>query len=160
MKSKLRVGSESSLGLISELKTGLASELSRTELWLTACPIVIKYEGIHYTSIWVEPRSKVNGQTACAIADRLGYISAVEALRPVTENTLSQAVGDAAPTPLQGAGFEPQVSPQHVCVPITPTYCASRSVTHVWRPASFDLFIADRNTAVCFSLEFTAAFAV
>lgn len=35
-----------------------------------------------------------NGQTACAIADRLGYISAVEALRPVTENTLSQAVGD------------------------------------------------------------------
>ncbi|KPJ00086.1 Ankyrin-1 [Papilio xuthus] len=36
-----------------------------------------------------------SGQTACAIADRLGYISAVEALRPVTENTLSQAVGDA-----------------------------------------------------------------
>ncbi|XP_046974225.1 ankyrin-3-like isoform X2 [Vanessa cardui] len=35
-----------------------------------------------------------SGQTACALADRLGYISAVEALRPLTENTLSQAVGD------------------------------------------------------------------
>lgn len=40
--------------------------------------------------VWLQ-----SGQTACGVADRLGYIGVVEALRPVTEHTVSQSVGDS-----------------------------------------------------------------
>ncbi|CAG9109198.1 unnamed protein product [Plutella xylostella] len=64
------------------------------------------------------------GQTACAIADRLGYISAVEALRPVTENTLSQAVGDSA-------CFKPPIHYTHRELSPEPYQCVDKSViTH------------------------------